>query len=244
MAVRALISLAGLSACAVASADEANGWDWRLEPYVWAASIGTDLRTMKPPTDNSADTSFSDILDKLDGVFMGRVEGRGDRYGAFVDFIYLGIAQDHQFRVVSTETDLDTRVADVAFSWRPGADRDRGLDVYAGGRFIDIDLTTRFTPTDPELQPRTLDVETSFLDLLLGARYTWQGEGAWGVTVHGDASGGDTDGTWNTSAMGHYRTGNGAWLFGYRYMQAKLGADNADVRLVLNGPVFAYSFRF
>lgn len=241
---RAALALAALVASATSAAAEEDGWEWRLEPYAWAASIGTDMRTLAPPTDAGNDTSFSDIVDKLDGVFMGRVEGRGDRYGAYLDFIYLGIGQGREGRLLTTETDLDARVADAAFSWRFGGERDRGLDVYAGGRFIDLDLTTRFTPDLADLQPRTLDVENSYLDLLLGARYTWQGDSRWGLTVNGDGSLGQTKGTWNASATGSYRTGNGAWLFGYRYMQAELGNSNADVRLTLSGPIFAYSFRF
>ena len=72
-----------------ASAADSEGWGWMVEPYVWAASIGTDMRTFQPPTEASSDTSFPDVLDKLDGVFMGRVEGRNDRFGLFADFIYL-----------------------------------------------------------------------------------------------------------------------------------------------------------
>lgn len=241
---RATLALAGFVASAPLLAAEGDEWEWRLEPYAWAASIGTDMRTFRPPVDGSTETSFSDILDKLDGVFMGRVEGRNESYGVFVDFIYLGVGQGRDGRVFTTETDLDTRVADAAFSWRFARERDRGLDVYAGARFIDLDLTTRFTPVLPRLQPRTLDVEKSYLDLLLGARYTWQGEGRWGLTLDGDGSLGQTQGTWNASATGSYRTGNGAWLFGYRHMEAELGNSNANVRIILSGPVFGYSFRF
>lgn len=241
---RAALALVGIAACVPAVAAEGGDWEWRVEPYLWAASIGTDMRTLSPPTDASNDTTFSDILDKLDGVFMGRAEGRGDHYGAFVDFIYLGIGQGREGRLLTTDTDLDARVADAAFSWRFGGERERGLDVFGGARFIDLDLTTRFTPQAGNLEPRTLDVGNSYLDLLLGARYTWQGDSPWGLTVHGDGSFGETKGTWNASAMGSYRTGNGAWLFGYRYMEADLGNSNADVTITLNGPVFGYSFRF
>ena len=174
----------------------------------------------------------------------GEYGDRGDRHGAFVDLIYLGVGQGREGRLLHTETDLDARVVDAAFSWRLGAQRDRGLDVYAGGRFIDLDLTTRFTPVLASLQPRTLDVDDSYLDLLLGARYTWQGESAWGLTLLADGSVGQTGGTWNAAATGSYRTGNGAWLFGYRYMEVELGNDNADLELTLSGPVLGYSFRF
>lgn len=241
--IRVALLLAGLAAGGAATAAE-SGWEWMVEPYVWAASIGTDLRTVTPPTDADSDSSFSDVIDKLDGVFMGRVEGRNERFGAFADFIYLGLADGSQRRVLSTDTDLDARLFDLAASMRFGGERDSGLDIYGGLRYVDLDLTTRFMPDNPAFSPRTVDAGTHYSDFLIGARYAWPLSPRWNLTLRGDASFGQTDGTWSASAMAGYRTGNGAWLFGYRYMEAKLGDDNADVKLDLGGPVFGYGFRF
>lgn len=233
-----------LSCLSCSTVAQDRNWDWMIEPYAWAASIGTDMRTVTPPTDADSETSFSDILDKLDGVFMVRVEGRNDDYGMFADFIYLGLAQGKQRRVLSTEADLDTRLLDAAFSFRFGGDRDTGLDVYAGLRYIDVDLSTRFIPDNPAFQPRTLDAGNSYADLLLGARYAWRLSDRWGLTLRGDASVGDTDGTWSTSLMASYRTTHGAWLVGYRHLDAEFGNGNVDVDLNLSGPLVGYGFRF
>lgn len=241
---RLVLAVAAMGGCLGASAAESGDWQWMVEPYAWAASIGTDMRTYQPPTDANTDSSFSDIVDKLDGVFMGRVEGRNERFGVFADFIYLGLADSQQRRVMHTSTDLDTRLFDAAFSVRVGGERDTGLDVYGGIRYIDVDLTTRFVPDNPAFAPRTLDAGRSYTDFLLGARYTWPLSDRWTLTLRGDGSTGDTDGTWSASAMGGYRTGNGAWLFGYRYLEAEFGNANSDVTLDLGGPVVGYGFRF
>lgn len=237
----ALFSMSVPLACHAA---EGEAWEWMVEPYVWAASISTDMRTFHPPTEADSDSSFSDIVDKLDGVFMARVEARNDRFGGFVDFIYLGLADSNQHRFLETSTDLDARLLDAAFSVRVGGERDSGMDVYAGVRYIDLDLTTRFVPDNPQFAPRTLDVGDSYVDFLLGARYTWSLSERWSMTLRGDGSTGDTDGTWSASAMGGYRTGNGAWLFGYRYIEADFGGPNSDISLSLSGPVVGYGFRF
>ena len=83
------IALVALGAPFASSAAEGDGWAWMLEPYVWAASIGTDMRTYQPPTEGGSDSSFSDIVDKLDGVFMARVEARNDRFAATVSSVVL-----------------------------------------------------------------------------------------------------------------------------------------------------------
>ncbi|MBZ4039110.1 hypothetical protein [Novilysobacter selenitireducens] len=219
-------------------------WDWMVEPYAWGASIGTDLETFQPPTDVDNETSFSDVIDKLDGVIQARVEGRGDRFGAFVDFTYLGLGDEKQRRVLSTETDLDTRLLDAAVSWRPAGRRDTGLDVFAGLRYIDVDVTARFRPDDPAFATRVLDGSRSYSDFLFGGRYTWRFSERWGMTVRGDVSAGDTEGTWGTSLMGHYFTRNGMWLFGYRYLAVELGNDNIDTEVRMSGPQVGYGFRF
>jgi hypothetical protein len=225
-------------------AAEGNEWEWMVEPYAWVASIGTDMRTFSPPTQADSDMSFSDIVDKLDGVFMGRVEGRNGRFGAFTDFIYLGLADSHQRPSMQTSTDLDARLFDAAFSVRIGDQRDAGLDLYGGVRYIDLDLTTRFLPDNPGLPPRTLDAGESYLDFLFGARYAWPLSDRWNLVARGDGSVGETDGTWSASLMTSLRMGNGAWLFGYRYMEADLANRNSEVALDLSGPAVGYGFRF
>ncbi|MGQ4583609.1 hypothetical protein [Lysobacter sp. F60174L2] len=238
-----LLVILALSTVSIPAAAQDRDWTWMVEPYAWAASIGTDMRTVRPPTEAGSDVSFSDVVDKLDGVFMMRVEGRNDRYGVFADFIYLGLADSSQRRVMTTETDLDARVLDAAVSVRAG-DRYTGLDVYGGIRYIDVDLTTRFTPENPTFVPRTLDTGNTYVDLLLGGRYAWRLSERWELTARADASAGETDNTWSASLMTRYRTGNGGWLFGYRYMQAKLDSDNADLTLDLSGPLIGYGFEF
>ena len=59
-------------------------------------------------------------------------------------------------------------------------------------RYIDLDLTTRFVPDNPQFAPRTLDVGDSYVDFLLGARYTWALSDRWSLTLRGDGSTGDS----------------------------------------------------
>lgn len=54
---------------------------------------------------------------------------------------------------------------------------------------------------------------------LIGGRYAWRLSDRWGLTTRADGASGATEDTWSASLMGSYRTGNGGWLFGYRYME-------------------------
>lgn len=223
-----------------AHAAEGDGWHWLVAPYLWAASIDTDVRTNAVQAD--VETDFSDIIDKLDGAFQMRLEGRGDHIGVFADVTYLSIDDDNNRARSRTESDLDTWLIDAAAVWSFGEDRYSGLDVFAGLRYVDVDLTLQVDPTNPLFDVVKLGNDKSYSDFMIGARYTWALSERWGLTLRGDGSFGDTEGTWNGSAFGEYRTRNGGWLFGYRYLSIEIEPDNTEI--TMSGPVIGYGFSF
>lgn len=239
----AVLCLAGLSASAQAA--EGEGWQWMVAPYGWAASIGTDLETNQPPSGGvSNDTDFDDIVDKIDGAFQIHIEGQGDHWGMFTDFTFLGLADSNDRPRFHTESDLDTRLFELAAVWSPDDERYQGLDVFAGLRYIDVDLTVQLDPENPLFDTTTFDGGETFNDFMIGARYTWALSDRWGVTLRGDGSFGDTEGTWNTSVVGSYRMKRGAWLFGYRYLSVEVETGDSNTEITMNGPMVGYGFIF
>lgn len=228
-----------------AHAADSEGWDWMVAPYVWAVGIDTDLERTTPPEGGASnDTSFDDVLDKFDGAFLIHGEGQGDHFGVFTDFIYLGLADEHDQPRFRTESDLDARLFELAGVWSPGDDRFRGVEVFAGLRYIDVDLSVEFDPENPLFNSTTFDESESFNDLMVGARYTWPLSDRWGLTLRGDGSWGDTEGTWNASALATYRMQHGAWLFSYRYLVGELDLGDSTAEITLSGPMIGYGFIF
>lgn len=241
MDVRLLVAMG----IAVASAPAgANDWDWMVEPYAWATSIRSDLEAARPPIEGPSEMAFSDILDKLDGSLQVHAEGRGDKIGAFADFTYLGISESRTGDFARTETDLDARLFEAAWVWIPGGQRDRGLDLFGGVRWIDADLKVEIDPENPQLAGRILDVGDDYLDAMLGARYTWAPSDRWRITARADVSAGQTEGAWNASLMAHYSIGNGGVLLGYRHLEVELKSAGARTDLAMTGPVIGYAFAF
>ena len=237
----AVLSLINFSPAARAAEDD--GWDWMVAPYLWAASIGTDVNADAPPAGTDS-PFFSDIIDKIDGVFMARLEGQGDHFGAFTDVVFLSLADDKDHRLSHTESDLDAWLIDAAGVWSPDDDRARGLDLFAGLRYVDVDLAVQVDPVNPLFDTATIGTNKSYSDLMLGARYTWAFSERWGLTLRGDGSFGDTEGTWSASAMAQYRTSNGGWFLGYRYLSVELQTGDSKTELTLSGPAIGYGFSF
>lgn len=222
----------------------AEDWSWAVQPYAWASSIQSDLRTDVPPIEGSSELEFRDILDKLDGSLQLHVEGGQARQGLFLDFTYLGISDRVSRSFADYEADLDTRLFEAAWVWSPSGRRLEALDLFAGVRYLDADISLRIDPVNPELVGRTLDVGDSYLDAMLGARYTWLLGPKWRVTARGDGSFGDTEGAWNASLIAQYRTSNGAWVFGYRHLRIEIEGGGADIDLTMSGPLAGYAFVF
>lgn len=221
------------------------GWKWIVAPYAWAVGFDTDLKRRESPAGGSSnDTSFSDVVNKLDGAFQMHIEGQTNHWGVFADFTYLGLADEKEFRRFRTESDLDARLFEVAGVWSPDNERYRGLDVFAGLRVIDVDMTVNFHPANPSFETTRSSAGKTFSDFMAGARYTWALSARWGLTLRGDASSGDTEGTWNVSAVTNLQMKHGAWLFGYRYMTVKLKTGDTDTKLTMSGPMVGYGFIF
>ena len=223
-------------------AAEGDDWEWMIAPYLWAPSISTDLRTNEPPAET--DTSFSDIIDKIDGALLIHAEGQGEQFGMFADYIFLGLEDDKDFTRIRTQSDLDTQLFELAAVWSPGAGRYSGLDVFGGLRYVDVDLQVRFDPVNPVFAPSERNFDKAYSDFMLGARYTWILSDRWRLTLRGDGSFGDTEGTWNGSAIAQYQVKHGAWLVGYRYLSIEVETGNSSTDITMNGPLAGFGFVF
>jgi hypothetical protein len=244
----ALACTALLSATVVPSTAYAGeSVDWVIAPYLWAPTITVDLATPRPDDDGSISQEqdfFPEIFDKLDGAFLGYVEAQGDHWGGFANLLYLGLASDEDFAIADTDSDIDAVIVDAAVVYSFDSERFAGFELYGGVRYIDVDLQVRIDPTNPIFQTRTVGFEDSYSDFLFGGRYRGSWSDKWGYAVELDGSTGDTEGTWSTSARVLYRTGNGAWVFGWRYLDGEIEASRDALDITLNGPVIGYAFRF
>jgi hypothetical protein len=243
MKLNTLIAATLLAAAPLApAAAQSNDWSWGITPYVWGASISTDLREDAPPVGN--ETDFSSIIDKIDMAFMGHVEGQGQDIGLFADVLYLSLADDAQRRFSSTESDLDAMIYELAVVWSPGEMQNRGLELFGGLRYMEVDFQTQIDPVNPLLNTWGVELDRSYADAMIGLRYRADLSDKWGYSLRADGAWGDTEGSYNASAMLLRRTGSGEWAFGYRYFDTELKVRTSSLALQLHGPAVGYSFRF
>jgi hypothetical protein len=231
------------SAEAGSESGSGHGWNWAVTPYLWATSISTDARKDgAPPVGSDAD--FDDILSKLDMAFQIHVEGQGDRFGAFADFTYIALSDSNERPAFTSDMSLDTSIFEAAGVWNVEPTRFEGVDVFAGVRHLQVGTDLELDPVDPTKPNVNLKMDQSFTDFMVGARYNATLSDRWGMTLRGDVGWGDTESDFSVSALLHYRMKKGTMVFGYRYMEIGVGGDGQKVDLAMQGPIFAYTFRF
>jgi hypothetical protein len=225
-------------------AEENACWDWGLTPYLWGASVHTDVRAHNDLANISRETRFKDIVSKLQMAFMGHAEGQGDNVGLFADIMYVSVGDQHDEQLFSTDSNLKTTIAEFAGVWSPGEKRGEGIEPFAGIRYFSTKFDMTLDPVDPNFNTARTELNKSYTDVMAGVRYRGSFSDKWGYSVRGDGSWGGTDGAYSASAIISYRLKKGEWDFGYRYMKINLTAASSDLNLKLYGPILAYTFKF
>jgi hypothetical protein len=231
----AVLALAGAGTAQAASDD----YDWLGIVYLWGADIGVDSR------DASIDVDFSDVVDKLEMAFQTHVEVQGDDIGGFVDLSFVGVGDSSHRANAHLDADLDMTALDMALVWSPGAERMTGLELYGGLRYIDTDFRLVIDPDPAGPQETRTGINTTYTDLLAGARYIAPINDRWRLSVNADLSGLDTEGTWSLGMYGVYRTGPHRFIVGYRNFEMDLkGGHGQKVTETFSGPTIAYGYAF
>jgi hypothetical protein len=235
---------------------------WVAAPYIWGANI--TVRGDINETDAIDRTrAFSSIVEDTDFAFMGYLEGRGERYGFFVDTAFLNLGSQEATlevmpvgtpSVAGIESDAKTTLLDAVVFLRP-AGGDSGLDVFIGLRYLDLDVKYDISYTGITA-PTRLQVDENLINAIAGIRYIANLGQAWNLALRADAGAGDAKLTWNAQALAGYQFNEVFGLhFGYKYQEHKFESDfeppsvgglayNVDSKLEFGGPLVGVTFRF
>jgi hypothetical protein len=246
-------SKAGLVALIVAlalpglSAAQQPG-QWLVAPYLWASDVGWDLSARGDGT-----VAFSDLVDKIDGAGLIRVEYTRNKIGFTFDYVGMSLSDGRRFSTpgplpvdVNVRADLDMTVFESGVFYRPSA-RDHGVDIIGGIRYTDTDTTLIVTPANT--QPQRFDTGDSFTDIFVGARYLYRINEAWDVSVRGDYGFGGSDGALNLLAGVGWRS-RGAFGMSLVYkhqsfeFDERVDGEPTTSEFDFTGPALGFLFRF
>lgn len=188
MSPRSVLIVSGVLAAGLTTPAHAEDWSFSIEPYLMAVSIEGDARIGRA-TGVPVDVDFSAILESLDMAAMLHFEAHSNNgWGFIVDYGFMDLSDDI-FGSRGGVTDARVRQGTLeALLVRRSGSQTSGLEYFAGFRWWDNDVDVVI---DPAVLPGdvTRKVDASWVDLVVGARWTRNINANWIAKVKGDIGG-------------------------------------------------------
>jgi hypothetical protein len=205
-----------------------------VAPYLWTAGIDGTLTTQNAEAD--FDVDFSDIWDNLESAALVLVETRRDQLTILGDLIYLGLEVDGETPLgADADLELNTTILELA-----------GLYRLSPTSPFEIGGGLRYAYMDMELDAGAVNSDGSrdAFDGFAAGRATLPFAQRWSVRVYGDVGAGDSDLTWQASAMLGFQFENWGLGFGYRILDYDFEDGSDELDLTFEGLMYGVEFRF
>lgn len=217
-----------------------------FELYGWLPSLDGSLKYNLP--DNSG-TGESDIISKLDSVFMGAYSIRKNQWSFLADVQYVKFADsqsvsqsllNRQFTLAS-EQELTTWIASGYVGYALLDDGIHTLDAIAGLRYLSLgaDISVSLNNLQRGISP-----SAEFYDGVVGVQGEVNFNESWYLPYHFDVGAGDSDLTAQASIGIGYRFGWVDAILSYRYLYYDEGTEALVNTLDAYGPQIGVKFHF
>ena len=245
---------------------QTSDWHFGAALYGWFPSLGGTTTFPAASGGSSVNVDIDTILDSLQFVFMGTLEARRGRWGAFTDVVYLDLGKNRsETRDIaigggtlpdgasaSLDYDLKGFLWTLAGSYRLLEDRGGFADVFAGARKIDVDQKLDYSLSGNVNSIPVLDrsgrrsVNSDNWDGIIGVkgRLAFGQDHRWFVPWYLDVGTGDSDLTWQAMAGIGYSFSWGDMLASWRYLDYAFKSGNPVQDLDFSGPMLGVVFRW
>ena len=237
--------VASLALLAVASQADAAEWQHEIAPYLWGSAM--DGTVGIGDVTAAADLSFSDILDNLEFGFMGTYRASRDRYSITFDALYMGLGVTERGPNGLLKADIDVDQVGLAADF--GYALTERFTILAGLRYTDLDAQIRASgPLGNEL---SAEEQQSWVDPVIGARYSWPLAERWSATLRGDIGGFGVGSEFAVQGVATLRwqvSPRTGVLLAYRYLEMDYedgsGDDFFKYDMAISGPALGMVFTF
>lgn len=263
---RSILLAAALALPAAASAQLSDAWQFGAQIYGYFPSI--DGRTNFPSDTGGSNVSVdaSKLVEDLKFVFMGSLEAKKGRWGAFTDVVYIDLGSNKSgtrdlaiggieipaTASASVNYDIKGWLWTIAGEYALVAQPDATADFVFGARMADLEQTIDWglegniggipaaNRTGSSLAERTN------WDGIVGAKGRWYFAGGrrWFVPWYADIGTGESDLTWQVMGGVGYSWGSVDAVLAYRHLEYDFGSGKPFQELSLSGPQLSVVFRW
>jgi hypothetical protein len=242
------VAVSSLAPLAAHTEETSGSDDWKVSGglYAWATSITATLKN-----GNDATLDPKDVIDHLDGVFLGNLELRHGKVFLATDVLYLDLSGSNAALLkpavgdiaVGGSVDMKSKVNTTIVGYNFIDSSTGTLDAFMGARYIGVDVTAKAQTVGP-LGGHYLKSTPSGsnVDGIVGVKGNLNLEGNWSIPYYFDYGSGDSDSTWQTFGGVEYKLDQAKIYGGYRYLEWKLSGpiDSLDI----SGPVIGFNYNF
>lgn len=226
--------LSVLLASSATAQQQDDGWDFRLAPYLWSAGIDGEVTNGLGTAELEVD--FEDIWDNLDSAALLYFEAQRGRLSLVSDLVYISIEVDGE-TPVGNDADLETDTLLLDFAGLYRVSEDSNFEVGLGARYAEFD-------NELTIGLGSASRERDALDGFGAVRGTWPIAERWYVQAYGDVGAGDSDLTWQASAMVGYEISTWGLGLGYRILDYDFEEGSDEVDLTFSGLFLGVEFHF
>lgn len=226
--------------------EESSAYKQSFAIYGWLPSLDGTVK-YNPPGD--IETSASELIDKIDSVFMGSYAVRKNKWSFLTDVIYLKMSDMQKVSgtilgspfEASAEQKLTTWIVNAYAGYNIIQNNKHTLDVIAGMRYLSLETDIAF---DLNGIHRSISPSLELYDGVIGVKGQVNLNKNWYVPYLFDIGGGDADLTAQAFTGLGYRFEWGDILLGYRYLYYDQGSDALINSLDAYGPKVGVIFHF
>jgi hypothetical protein len=261
-----MVALVASTLPLASNAQSVDDWKWQASVYGWFPSLSG--KTSFPPSGGgpSLDIDADSILDNLDFVFMGSIEGQKGRWGLWTDLVYIDLSASKSAtrdftigrQAIPVGVDLNANYEIKAWAWTVAATYsviatpDHSMQTLAGARLLDVEqkLGWQFNGNVgalPLAASGSSAVSESMWDGIIGVkgRVSFGANREWFVPYYVDIGTGQSDFTWQgLIGIGYQFNKWGAVSAGWRYLDYEFESGKNLESLTLSGPIVGVTFRW
>lgn len=250
-----MIVLVAFLPAAVTAQDAApkEGLDFFIDLYGWMPNIYADSAS-----GSESEIDLGTILDDLQFMVMAVAGVKKDRWGFYVDVIYLDLEDDNSSTKnlphlpgrpgrpvnVYTDVELESWVVTPTVSYNILEKDKFKLDLLAGARYLYLDVDLQVNLDGVRDHQLSKSDSSHVWDGIVGIKGEVMLSKKWYMPYYADVGTGDSDLTYNLFGGFGYRFSRVDLLAGWRYLRWNFDDNSALDNMYINGPLVGVKIRF
>lgn len=191
------VATAGTTSKADDAVTPATPWKFRIAPYLWA--INMDGTTQIGARRAHVDASFNDILHHLDYAGMLWLEADKGDWGTFLNIVFAALSDDANDGPLNLYARAHYSLYTAGISYTVYNANGWNISPYVGLRYTHNKNSLNIAT--PAINFYNSD-NVHWIDPIIGARFIYQFNKAWSLTLAGDVGGNDTSTHYSYNLLG------------------------------------------